>query len=162
MGSLHSLAFQGPRDFSSNLSLTYEFESCCMSTVNAELELNFQLMVSRLAKDPEMIIESINHMKVDLWHGATGVATEAGELLDAVKKHAIYDKRVDCENIIEELGDLEFYMEMVRSSLDISREDTLRHVRQKLGKRYAEGYSDQAAQQRADKTEETEVSGIAE
>ena len=48
-----------------------------------------------------------------------GVSGEAGELLDAVKKAVIYRKPLDLENVIEELGDLEFYMEGLRQGLEI-------------------------------------------
>ena len=86
---------------------------------------------------------------------AVGVAGEAGELLDAVKKHTVYCKAIDVENVIEELGDLEFYMEGVRQALGLTREQTLEANVAKLSKRY-EGlkYSNQAAIDRADKVSE--------
>jgi len=83
---------------------------------------------------------------------ATGVSGEAGELLDAVKKAVIYDKILDRDNVIEELGDLEFYMEGVRQLLEISREETLSRNMEKLVVRYHNyQYSDAAAQERKDK-----------
>ena len=83
---------------------------------------------------------------------AIGIAGEAGELLDAVKREAIYNKVLDRENVIEELGDLEFYMEGLRQRLNITREETLYHNKQKLSIRY-QGlqYSDKSAHERADK-----------
>jgi NTP pyrophosphatase (non-canonical NTP hydrolase) len=84
----------------------------------------------------------------------TGVSGEAGELLDAIKKYVVYNKPIDLENVIEELGDLEFYMEKIRQNLGITREQTLVANIEKLGKRYANGYSDKAAQERADKLAE--------
>ena len=89
-------------------------------------------MVNMLAKDGDEILKSVSGEKLDLWHMATGVSGEAGELLDAVKKHVIYNKELDRENIIEELGDLEFYMEGLRANLDISRELTLKYNIEKL------------------------------
>lgn len=53
-------------------------------------------------------------------HAAVGLAGEAGELLDAVKKTWVYGKRLDRDNAIEELGDLEFYAEALRANLGIS------------------------------------------
>jgi hypothetical protein len=59
---------------------------------------------------------------------------------------------VDIENVIEELGDLEFYMEGVRQAFGLSREQTIQGNIAKLGVRYAGlKYSDAAAHQRADK-----------
>lgn len=116
-------------------------------------ELEHQTMVAKLAKSGLDIIQQLDPRKADLWHHATGVSGEAGELLDAVKKSAIYDKPIDRENVIEELGDLEFYMQGVRDNLGITREETLRANITKLSKRYASGsYSNAEAQNRADKS----------
>ena len=67
------------------------------------------------------------------------------------KKHAIYNKPLDRDNVVEELGDIEFYLQQLRVRLSITREETLHANVQKLRKRYASGYSDAAAQARADK-----------
>lgn len=109
-------------------------------------------MVTALVKSPDAIQSTLTPEKVDLIHAVLGITGEAGELLDAVKKHSIYNKPLDRENVIEELGDLEFYMEQLRQRLDITREQTLDANIAKLGVRYAGlKYSDEAAQQRADK-----------
>ncbi len=87
----------------------------------------------------------------DLMHAAVGIAGEAGELLDAVKKQWVYNKPLDMVNMVEELGDLEFYMEALRQNLGLSREVILLQNIEKLKHRYPDGYSDAAAQARADK-----------
>lgn len=88
-------------------------------------------------------------------HAAVGVAGEAGELLDAVKKVWAYGKVLDYENAIEELGDLEFYMEALRQQIGVSREDVLQANQEKLAKRYPGfRYSDSHAQARLDKVPE--------
>lgn len=111
-----------------------------------------RLMVLALAKTGEAIMSDFDNDKANLLHHAVGIAGEAGELLDAVKKHAIYNKPVDRDNIIEELGDLEFYMAGVREALDISREYTLSMNMEKLAKRYPNfQYTNERAQKRADK-----------
>jgi len=46
----------------------------------------------------------------ELNHMAMGIAGESGEFLDAFKKHLIYRKELDTANIVEELGDLFFYL----------------------------------------------------
>ena len=109
-------------------------------------------LVRRIAKPGQEIKDSLSAKDLDLWHHATGVATEAGELLDAAKKVAIYNKPVDRENVIEELGDLEFYMQGIRANLGITREECLAHNIAKLTKRYPKGTFDNAdAVARADK-----------
>jgi len=109
-------------------------------------------MVKNLAKDGQQILDSITPLKMHKIHMAMGVAGEAGEIIDAVKKEVAYNKEQDRMNIIEELGDLEFYMAGLRQAYDITREETLVHNKNKLGKRYkGHEYSDQQAQDRADK-----------
>jgi NTP pyrophosphatase (non-canonical NTP hydrolase) len=111
-------------------------------------------LVRALVKPGSELLLSLTAGKCDMWHAATGIVGEAGELIDAIKKHVIYNKPLDRENVIEELGDLEFYMEQLRQRLSITREETLAANITKLSKRY-EGmkYSDQAAQARKDKEE---------
>lgn len=109
-------------------------------------------MVSRLIKPGVDILREMSPEQANLLHMAVGVSGEAGELLDAVKKTAIYGRAIDLSNVIEELGDLEFYIEGVRQALDIRRNDVLAANIAKLTKRFGEGkYSNQQAQTRADK-----------
>lgn len=85
-------------------------------------------------------------------HAALGVCGEAGELGDAIKKEVIYQKLPDRENVVEELGDLRFYMQAVQNLYGITEQEVLQHNANKLAKRYKSlAYSDQAAQERADK-----------
>lgn len=118
------------------------------------MQTEHQKMVATLAKPGEEIIGQMTPKEAHELHMAVGVSGESGELLDAIKKNVIYRKPLDRENVIEELGDLEFYMEGLRQSLGITREETLKANIEKLSKRY-EGfrYSDQQAQDRADKKE---------
>lgn len=98
------------------------------------------------------ILCSLTSEKAHIIHMGMGVAGEAGELIDAIKKYTMYNKTVDMENIIEELGDIEFYMEGIRQAFGITRDQTIEANMYKLDKRYHKGgYSDQQAQERADK-----------
>lgn len=110
-------------------------------------------MVNALAKPGEQIAEEITADDAHIMHMAIGISGEAGELLDAIKKQVIYRKELDRENVIEELGDLEFYMEGLRQGLGITREQCLQANIDKLGTRYKNfKYSNQKAQDRADKS----------
>lgn len=105
-----------------------------------------------LIKPGEEIVAEITPAKAHLLHMAAGVAGEAGELLDAIKKHTMYNKPLDIENVEEELGDIEFYMQGLRDALDLNRDDCLAHNMKKLGKRYPKGkFTNEDAQARADK-----------
>lgn len=121
------------------------------SFLKNKLEQDHSLMVESLAKDGKDIISSLTPQSAHLWHMASALCGEAGELFDAIKKSVIYEKELDVENVIEELGDIEFYLEGVRSSLEITRLQTLAHNVMKLDRRYGKEYSDEAAQERADK-----------
>tara|TARA_R110000824_G_scaffold3379_2_gene15991 strand:+ start:10610 stop:11011 length:402 start_codon:yes stop_codon:yes gene_type:complete len=116
-----------------------------------KLEEDHALMVNNLAKDGEEIVSSLTPEAAHLWHMASALCGEAGELFDAIKKSVIYEKDLDVENVVEELGDIEFYMEGLRSTLEITRLQTLAHNILKLNRRYGDKYSDVAAQERADK-----------
>jgi len=110
--------------------------------------MRYELFVLRLFK-----VDSQREM---LSHAAMGIAGEAGELLDAVKKHLVYGKQLDVANIREELGDLRFYIEAMQNILGIDSQDILQGNVNKLDTRYKKlTYSSEAAIARADKTEGT-------
>lgn len=135
-----------------------DMQPTCSEYVAHHIEFEHVLKVASLKKPPETILASLIPEKCDLIHMAMGISGEAGELLDAIKKHVMYNKDLDIKNVVEELGDLEFYLEGIRQTLQITRAETLEANNAKLltGKnaRYASGaYSDQQAQDRADKKE---------
>ena len=111
----------------------------------------YEIFVKSLAKPADEILSSLSALTAELTHMAMGVAGEAGELVDAIKKHAIYNKPLDRENIIEELGDLDFFITRLCQILNITRDEYRAKNIEKLGKRYPGGYSDAKAQARADK-----------
>jgi NTP pyrophosphatase (non-canonical NTP hydrolase) len=108
-------------------------------------------MVKELCKPGSEIVKDLTPSAAHLLHMAVGVSGEAGELLDAVKKYAIYAKDIDMQNIIEELGDIEFFLSGIRSSLALSRAWILAENIRKLRTRYPQGYTNKAAQERKDK-----------
>lgn len=113
------------------------------------------VLALKLAKPGQQIVSEMTAAKAHLLHMAVGVSGEAGELLDAVKKHVIYGKELDVENVIEELGDIYFYMQGLMNELGLTRDQAIRENIKKLSKRYSSGtYSNQQAQERADKKED--------
>lgn len=111
------------------------------------------------------LVKDMGSITNDRLHAAVGIAGEAGELLDAIKKNWAYGKPIDTVNIIEELGDLEFYITAMRQLIGISRQSVIQQNTDKLAKRYDGGvYTDAAAIARADKaaTGETSSSGVYE
>jgi NTP pyrophosphatase (non-canonical NTP hydrolase) len=115
-------------------------------------------MVQKLIKSGGAVLSALTETGAKLMHATFGISGEAGELLDAVKKHIIYGKPLDRENVVEELGDLEFYLEDLRATLGITREETIEANMAKLAKRYPNyDYTDASAIARADKSAEAPV-----
>ena len=111
-----------------------------------------KVLVSKLCKPADQILEDFEEMDAHMIHMIMGMSGEVGELLDAIKKTVIYGKELDREHVIEELGDIEFYMEGLRQGLGLNRDDILAANISKLNKRYLSGsYSDNEAKERADK-----------
>ena len=81
-------------------------------------------MVTGLAKRGEDIVSELTPLSAHLLHMAVGIAGEAGELCEAIySKDSVSD--IDKENVIEELGDLEFYLEGLRQGLQLARNETV-------------------------------------
>ena len=115
------------------------------------IEINHKELVERACKPGEKILGGLTPLQADLIHCVMGLSGEAGELLDAVKKHCIYGKPLDMQNVVEEMGDIEFFMERIRYLLNLNRMAILSTNYEKLMKRYPEGYTDKHAQERLDK-----------
>jgi len=86
-------------------------------------------------------------------HAAIGISGEAGELLDAMKKTWIYEKPLDLGNVLEECGDILFYLVAMLNQYGFTIADAAEHNYAKLAKRYPAGYTNAAAQDRADKAD---------
>lgn len=77
----------------------------------------------------------------DMLHSALGVFTEAAEFLEAVFKSTFGGETFDRTNAIEELGDLEWYMAVMRQRLTVSQEKVQRINIAKLKARYPEKFA---------------------
>lgn len=118
------------------------------------LEIEYKEMVARLAKPGDEIMADMGgagETTIAMMHMALGIAGECGELVDIVKKRAIYCLPVDRVHLVEELGDLEYYIEGLRQIMNISRAETLEANIAKLNIRYPDGYTNKAALDRQDK-----------
>lgn len=121
-------------------------------TQSEALAVKHGAMRKALAKPGADILAALTPESAHLLHMAVGVAGEAGELLDAIKKHSVYGKPIDRENVIEESGDILFYLLGLMDALYITLDQAMQANCDKLGKRYSSGsYSDRQAQERADK-----------
>jgi NTP pyrophosphatase (non-canonical NTP hydrolase) len=120
--------------------------------MKSNTEQEFNKMVSNLVKSGDDILTELTPEQAHLLHMAVGVSGESGELLDAIKKHTVYQKELDLVNVIEEIGDIYFYLQGLEAALGLTREEILRRNIVKLNERYSEGsYSNEQAKMRADK-----------
>mgnify|MGYP003503314749 CR=1 FL=1 len=95
---------------------------------------------------------SLTAEKAHLLHMAAGLAGEASEMLSAIFDHVFNGAPLDVDNVVEEGGDSLFYIQGLIGPVRVGlSEIALANMAKLLGKRYPNGYSDQAAQLRADK-----------
>lgn len=69
-------------------------------------------------------------------HAIMGLADEAGELIGPMKKHIFYGKDLDKANLLEEAGDLAWFLNLLICSLGSNWDDVLSANIRKLEKRY--------------------------
>ena len=75
-----------------------------------------------------------------LMNGCLGLAGEAGECCDLLKKSKYQDNREIKEKMIDELGDVLWYVSEAAAALGIWMEDIAQHNIDKLKKRYPHGF----------------------
>ncbi|MCF8060126.1 MAG: nucleoside triphosphate pyrophosphohydrolase family protein [Bacteriovoracaceae bacterium] len=83
-----------------------------------------------------------------LLHAGIGLATEAGEFLDALKKHIFYGKELDRVNLKEEMGDIFWYMAIACDELGVEFEPLMERNIAKLKARYGEKFTENKAENR--------------
>lgn len=79
-----------------------------------------------------------------------GLAGEAGELIDLLKKHLYHGHKMDLEKVQKEIGDVMFYAAGICSVLGLSLETVAAMNVEKLRQRYPQGFSEEASQNRVD------------
>jgi NTP pyrophosphatase (non-canonical NTP hydrolase) len=73
---------------------------------------------------------------------AMGLAGEAGEVCDMLKKHLLHDKALDKEELKLELGDVLWYLQHTCNTFGIEMEEVAEANIIKLCKRYPDQYGD--------------------
>lgn len=76
----------------------------------------------------------------DMANAALGLAGEAGEVADEVKKCLYQGREWDSEKIIEELGDVLWYVALTADMLDVPLDFVMEYNLDKLQKRYPDGF----------------------
>ncbi len=98
--------------------------------------------------DPLQYLDVIRHRIHDavrptweLMHAALGLAGEAGEFADVVKKHIGQGHPLDLTKSENELGDVQYYTAKGAREIGVTLEHVGRTNIEKLRKRYPEGFS---------------------
>ena len=94
-----------------------EYQEAAMKTQNKELSKKDMLII-----------------------GAMGLCGESGEVIDLIKKHLAQGHELNKGKIIEELGDVAWYLAELAYALDVDLETILTKNIEKLKKRYPEGF----------------------
>ena len=101
--------------------------------------------------------EALRSMRNDLPYEAIcsnmcmGLAGETGETVDIFKKHIYQGKDLDINDVIEEIGDILWYIANLCNVNKITMKECMESNVEKLRKRYPNGFSIKDALERADK-----------
>lgn len=119
---------------------------------------NYRQFVRQLCKPGCDITAELTPSDAHLLHMAIGISGEAGEMLDAIKKAAIYRRPLDVANVREEAGDILFYLTGLLDALGIELQDVITENMEKLSLRYQSlSYSNASAIARMDKDHGSEI-----
>lgn len=86
-----------------------------------------------------------------LMNGCLGLAGEAGECCDLLKKNQFQDGRAIREKMLDELGDVLWYIAESASALGYTLEEVAVHNVQKLLNRYPEGFDSERSLHRSER-----------
>ena len=101
--------------------------------------------------------EARRSLRDDLPYEATcsnmcmGLAGEIGEVIDIMKKHIYQGKELDITDVIEEVGDVLWYIANFCSVNNITMDECMESNIKKLRKRFPNGFTIKDANERKDK-----------
>lgn len=93
----------------------------------------YQQLAKRTSRDD---LTPENH----LMNGLLGLAGESGECCDLLKKRWFQDGRAIYADLVDELGDVLWYVSETASALGVMLNDVAQHNIDKLKKRYPDGF----------------------
>lgn len=111
-----------------------EYKQLAMRTNDG---LGYSRMVSKLN---ELAREEVEYDFTEAVHAALGIAGEAGEVSDMIKKWIFHDADLDQEHLKKEIGDVLWYIALMCHAFNWSLDDILEINIDKLRKRYPYGF----------------------
>lgn len=88
----------------------------------------------------KLALRTANKDKDLVINAALGLAGESGEVADLIKKHLFQGHELNKEKIIDELGDILWYIAIMAEGLGVEMEVIPTHNINKLRKRYPNGF----------------------
>lgn len=109
---------------------------------------DYQYLASRTLIDRPGFDISDDEIMI-IWN-ALGLAGEAGEVAETVKKGIFHQHGLDKERIAKELGDCMWYIAALCTKLDLDMNEVMAANIEKLRVRYPDGYSSKDSVSRID------------
>lgn len=131
-------------------------QACARTNANDEHNLPTSYVAHDSAYPHGNYCTKQSNLPWNILHGGIGICTEAGELLDAMKKCLFYGKDLDLVNLKEELGDLLWYVAVIMRQVGFTFEEVFDVNIAKLRARYPEKFTEYDALNR-DLEKEREV-----
>lgn len=127
----------------------YQTEMARTATLRAPLAERLERNgMAELLGQPDLAAKILRWKDLDL--GALGLAGEAGEVADLLKKHVHHHKPLDRGALVKELGDVLWYLAFLCEANGITLEEVASANAEKLRARYPDGFTTTAANARAD------------
>lgn len=111
-------------------------------------------------QDAAMTTKKELGFQMDMFHAALGLSDEAGEFASAIKAALVYNKGMDKVNLIEELGDLLWFVSLAADTLGVPLAAVMEANIAKLQVRYSDGYADAKAQNRVKELEREAIENV--
>ena len=110
---------------------------CSYEGVNVDTTIlsMLTLLENHFVQDIAEVLVEADNDNLRVIHGYMGVKTEIGELIDAYKKSWFYQKELDEVNILEEVFDILWYVEVLEEELETTMYST-RHLLNEFAKLY--------------------------
>ena len=89
----------------------------------------------------------LNHKQL-LINGVMGLNGEAGEVIDLVKKHLFQGHELPTDKLLDELGDVLWYLAISAAAIGRNLEEVMEHNVSKLLKRYPDGFDAERSKKR--------------
>ena len=86
-------------------------------------------------------------------NGVLGLCGETGEVSDIVKKHLFQGHELNVDKVVDELGDVCWYIAILSKGLNVDLETVMKKNVEKLMKRYPDGFDKEKSLHRKDDEE---------